>query len=96
MPISHRTLNMLVLDFGATNLGSDGDTALAFEGIGIHGALVGDVGAALAEDAVHEGGLAVIDMSDHCHVAKAVGVEGSSGGGGGRGGGGGGSGGKGA
>lgn len=41
---------------------------------------MGEVGAALAEEAVHEGGLAVVDMSDHGQVAEAAGVEGGGGG----------------
>lgn len=62
-----------------TNLGSDGDTAFAFEGIRIHGALVWDIGAALTEQAVHESRLAVVDMSNNRDVAEAGGVERSGG-----------------
>jgi len=36
---------------------------------------VGDVGAALAEEAVHERSLAVVYMGDHGHVAEAGGVD---------------------
>lgn len=50
---------------------------------------MGDVGTALAEEAVHERGLAVVDMSDHCHVAEPGRVEGGGAGSGGGGGGGG-------
>lgn len=72
---SQRTLKRKSCIRRRTNLGSDGDAALALEGNGIHGALVGDVGAALAEKAVHESGLAVVDMGDNRHVAEAAGVK---------------------
>ena len=76
------------------NLWGDSDAALALEADGVHGAFVGDIGAALAEKAVHEGGLAVVDMRYHRHVAEPARVEcadwgygggwGGGGGGGGR------------
>lgn len=37
---------------------------------------MGDVGAALAEEAVHKRCLAVVYMGDHGHVAEAAGVDG--------------------
>lgn len=49
-------------------LGGDGDATLALESDGIEGALVRDVGAALSEEPVHEGGLPVVDVGDHGHV----------------------------
>lgn len=36
---------------------------------------MGDIGAALAEKAVHEGGLAVVDMRYHGDVAEPARVE---------------------
>lgn len=63
-------------------LGGDGDTALALETDGIEGALVGDVGAALAEEPVHEGGLPVVDVGYDGHVADPAGVQRGPGGGG--------------
>lgn len=36
---------------------------------------MGDIGAALAEEAVHEGGLAVVDVGDHRHVSKSAGIQ---------------------
>lgn len=72
-----------------TDLGSDSDAALALEGDGVHGALMGNVGAALAEQAVHQGGLSMVDVRDHRHVTEPVRIEGAAGGrGSGRGGGG--------
>lgn len=53
---------------------------------------MGDIGAALAEKAVHEGGLPMVDVRNHRYVTEAGGVQGvvlgRGGGGGGRGGGG--------
>ena len=61
--------------WGRGDLGSDGDAALALEADGIHGALVWDVDAALAEEAVHQSSLAVVNVSDDGHVAEAGRVE---------------------
>lgn len=36
---------------------------------------MGDVGTALAEEPIHEGGLAVVDVGDHRHVAEPGGVQ---------------------
>lgn len=47
---------------------------------------MGDVFAALAEEAVHECGLAVVDVGDDSHVAEAAGVQRAAGSRGGRGG----------
>lgn len=50
---------------------------------------MGNVGAALAEQAVHQAGLSMVDVRDHRHVTEPVRIEGAAGGrGSGRGGGG--------
>lgn len=51
---------------------------------------MGNVGAALAEQTVHEGGLSMVDVSDHRHVAEQARIERAAGGRGSRRGGGGG------
>ena len=64
---------MLPFDRGA--FGEDGDPALFFEVVRIHRpllhALVVAEGAGLAEQLVDKGRLAVIDVGDDRHVAKA-------------------------
>ena len=59
------------------NLGQDGDSALALQVVGIHGAFlvffVGAEDAALIEHGIDEGGLAVIDVRDDGDVSN-VGV----------------------
>ncbi len=54
-------------------LGENGDAALAFELVTVHGAfgdaLVGAKHPALAEHRVHEGGLAVVDVGNDGNVA---------------------------
>lgn len=56
--------------------GKDGDAALAFERAGIHDAglhlLIVTEGARLTEHTVHQGGLAVIDVSDYCDVSEVM------------------------
>ncbi len=56
------------------SFGEDGDAALALEVVGIHRpllhALVGAVGARLLQQAVHERGLAVIDVGNDGDVAQ--------------------------
>ena len=55
-------------------LGQDGDAALAFEVIGIHHALghllVVAEGMRLAQQPVHQGGLAVVDVGDDGNIAE--------------------------
>ena len=55
-------------------LGEDGDAALAFEVVGIHDALddllVLAEGVRLAQQAVHEGGLAVVNVGDDGDVTE--------------------------
>ena len=75
-----------------SDLGSDSDTTLSLKADGVHGAFMGDIGAALAEKAVHEGGFPMVDVRNHRYVTETGrvqgGVLGSGGGsGGGRGGG---------
>ena len=57
-------------------LGEDGDAALALDVVGVHDALadllVGGEGARLLEQAVHQRGLAVIDMGDDGDVADGA------------------------
>ena len=57
-------------------LGQDGDAALALEVIGVHDALdqrlITAKDATLAQHGVHEGGLAVVDVSDDGDIANAV------------------------
>ncbi len=64
------------LDRGA--LGEDGDPALLFQVVGIHGpflhALILAESAGLAEQLVDKRGLAVVDVGDDRHVAEAHGV----------------------
>lgn len=50
-------------------LRSNGDTTLALKTNRIHSALMGNISAALAEQPIHESGLAMVDMSYHRHVA---------------------------
>src|SRR6185437_12780381 len=67
-------------------LREDGDATLAFEVVGVHGAL-GDLlvvaeGAALLQQAVHEGRLAMVDVRDDRDVAdihKGIGFRGEKG-----------------
>ena len=63
-----------VLPHHRGGLGQDGDTALALEVVGIHGALdhalVLAVGAGLLQQPVDQGGLAVVDVRDDGDVAK--------------------------
>jgi hypothetical protein len=70
----------------ATYLGGDGNAALALEGYGVHGTLVGDVRPALSQESVHERRLPVVDVGDHRHVADAGWVPDAAGGESGRGG----------
>jgi hypothetical protein len=68
-----------VLPLHRRRLGQDGDAALALQVVGIHGAL-GDLlvlaeGAGLLQQAIDQGGLAVVDVGDDGDVAK---VHGSS------------------
>lgn len=69
--------SMTVKDrYMSTHLRRYGDTALALEADGVHGPLVGDVGATLAEQAVHESSLSVVYMGNNGDVAETVGVNG--------------------
>jgi hypothetical protein len=54
-----------------TYLGGNGDAAFALEADGVHGALVGDIGAALPQEPVHERSLPVVDVGYHRHVSDA-------------------------
>src|SRR5262249_48855977 len=67
----------LVLPSDRGGLGEDGDAALAFLRIGIHGALVMRLvltkGAALREHLIDQGGFAMIDVRDDCDIAYARG-----------------------
>jgi hypothetical protein len=59
-------------------LGEDGDAAFAFQVVGIHGALdhtlIVAVSAGLLEQAIHECGLAVVDVSDNRDVTEIHGL----------------------
>lgn len=52
-----------------TDLGGYSDAAFALKSDRVHGALVRDVRATLAEQAVHECGLPMVDVRDHRHVS---------------------------
>ena len=56
--------------------GENGDAALALEVVGVHYALderlIGAENAALAEHSVHQGGFAMIDVSDDGDIANVV------------------------
>lgn len=66
-------------------LGSNGDAPLALEADGVKGPLVWDVGAALTEQPVHQGGLPMVNVGYHGHVPQPAWVERAAGGVGGRG-----------
>ncbi len=55
-------------------LGKNGDAALAFEVVGIHDAfrhlLVLAEGVTLAQETIHEGGLAVVDVGDDGNISE--------------------------
>lgn len=58
-----------------THFRSNGDAALALEANGIESALVGEVGAALPQQLVHQSRLPVINMGNHGHVPEPGRVE---------------------
>ena len=53
-------------------LGQDRDTPFAFQVIAVHHAFTGTGanGSSLLQEFVHQGGFAMIDMSDDGHIAK--------------------------
>ena len=63
-----------VLPLHRCRLGENGDAALALEIVGIHGALdhalIVAIGAGLLQQAIDQGGLAVVDVGDDGDVAK--------------------------
>ena len=64
--------------FDCAGFGADGDTAFAFEGVGVHDAL-GDLGVSCeglgcSEDGVYECGFAVIYVCDYSKVTDVLGV----------------------
>jgi hypothetical protein len=65
----------VVIDRGV--LGQDGDAPLLFQVVGVHDPLgqllVGGEGAGLAEQLVHQGGLAMIDVGDDGDIAEGAG-----------------------
>ena len=57
------------------DLRSDSDTTLSLKADGVHGPFMRDISTTLAEEAVHEGGLPMVDVRNHRYVTEAGGVE---------------------
>ena len=67
-------VNADIVIFEGGVFGFDGDTSFSFEVHGVHHALgdnlVGAEGTRLAEELIHESGLAVIDVGNDCNISE--------------------------
>jgi len=67
-------VNADIVIFEGGVFGFDGDTSFSFEVHGVHHAfgdnLVGAKGTRLAEELIHESGLAVIDVGNDCNISE--------------------------
>lgn len=56
-------VHQVLLVHEAGVLGQDGDAPLSLHAVAVHGAFMSECGAALGEQAIHECGLAMVDVS---------------------------------
>ena len=75
-------IDPVTVPFDAGAFGEDGDPAFLFQVVRIHRAffhaLIVAEGAGLAEQLIHQCGLAVVDVSDDRHVAQIFGAQGGT------------------